>query len=126
MTDRSSTPSWPLTGSVVVNGVEAFASNFGAQPLDVIAQGDSDPFPGTVWAVTYGANNLTVFEPADFLTCNLGYVTTADEDGDGYANADEIDNGTNECLTSDRPEDFDGTLYRQLQGLQPQRPGRRR
>ena len=30
-------------------------SGFGSIPLDVIAQGDSDPFAGTIWAVTYGS-----------------------------------------------------------------------
>jgi len=46
--------------------VSVFASNFGANPLDVTAQGDNDIFPGTVWAATYGANNVTIFEPSDY------------------------------------------------------------
>ncbi len=46
--------------------VSTFASNFGSIPLDVTAQGDNDPFPGTVWAATYGSNNVVVFEPADY------------------------------------------------------------
>jgi large repetitive protein len=52
-------------GDDITSGGAIF-SNFGSQPLDVTTQGDSDPFPGTVWAVTYGANNVTVFEPNDF------------------------------------------------------------
>ncbi|RYY97793.1 MAG: hypothetical protein EOO11_09905, partial [Chitinophagaceae bacterium] len=83
-----------------------FASNFGSSPLDLVAQGDSDPFPGTVWAVTYGADAITVFEPQDFLTCTGGDNTT-DEDGDGYTNADEIDNGSNACSAASMPPDFD-------------------
>src|SRR5690606_3130825 len=45
---------------------EVLFSGFGAQPLDVTAQGDDQLFPGTVWAATYGASSITVFEPDDF------------------------------------------------------------
>ncbi|TCZ67481.1 malectin domain-containing carbohydrate-binding protein [Flaviaesturariibacter aridisoli] len=84
-----------------------FASNFGATPLDLVAQGDNDPFPGSVWAITYGADAVTIFEPQDFLTCT-GANNNSDEDGDGYTNADEIANGTNPCSGSSRPADNDG------------------
>jgi hypothetical protein len=83
-----------------------FASNFGATPLDLVAQGDNDVFPGSVWAVTYGANAVTIFEPQDFFNCT-GANNTSDEDGDGYTNADEIANGTNPCSGSSKPTDFD-------------------
>ena len=74
----------------------------------MIAQGDGDPFPGTVWAATYGADNITVFEPADSSTCTGVDDINLDEDDDGYTNADEIDNGTNPCSAGDKPTDNDG------------------
>lgn len=52
------------------NDVSVFASNFGSNPLDVTALGDNDIFPGTVWAATYGSNNITIFEPADYNSAN--------------------------------------------------------
>ncbi|TCJ12683.1 hypothetical protein EPD60_15605, partial [Flaviaesturariibacter flavus] len=82
-----------------------FASNFGATPLDLVAQGDNDIFPGTVWAITYGADAVTIFEPQT-VTCT-GANNTSDEDGDGYTNADEIANGTNPCSGASKPADFD-------------------
>ncbi|WP_373519360.1 PKD domain-containing protein [Pricia sp.] len=88
-----------------------FLGGFGAQPLDVIAQGDSDIFPGTVWAATYGANNITVFEPSDFAGCleptDPGYVGTEDYDSDGYSNDDEVANGTDICSGGSKPTDSD-------------------
>jgi len=47
-----------------VQTTSVLAGGFGSQPLDLIAQGDDEIFPGTVWAVTYGARNITVFEPS--------------------------------------------------------------
>ncbi len=104
--------------------MSTFASGFGSQPLDVTALGDDGPFPGTVWAATYGANNITVFEPADYGTTSGGgsggggtldpnCQTTAannlsgDEDNDGYSNGDEIDNETNPCSGASKPADYD-------------------
>ena len=87
---------------------QALFGGFGSQPLDVTAQGDGDPFPGTVWAATYGSNNITVFEPADSSSCTGVYDINLDEDNDGYSNADEIDNGTNPCSAGDKPTDNDG------------------
>jgi PKD repeat protein len=43
--------------------VNVFASGFGSVPLDVTAQGTGEIFEGTVWAVTYVSNKVTVFEP---------------------------------------------------------------
>ncbi|AHM62227.1 Kelch repeat-containing protein [Flammeovirgaceae bacterium 311] len=91
-----------------------FASGFGSQPLDLIAQGDDDIFPGSVWAATYGSNTITIFEPVDFTNCTGIYSTTLDDDLDGYSNADEIDNGTNPCSGSSRPDDFDGDFLSDL------------
>lgn len=41
-------------------------NNLGSVPLDVIAQGDGGPFPGTIWVVDNTAKYITVFEPADY------------------------------------------------------------
>jgi glucose/arabinose dehydrogenase len=38
-----------------------------AVPLDIVAEGDADPFPGTIWIVSYGTGRITVLEPDDFL-----------------------------------------------------------
>lgn len=95
-------------GSKRLNQDAPFASNFGSQPLDIIAQGDNDIFPGSVWAATYGANAITIFEPADFIACSGQYSTSLDEDGDGYSNADEMDTNTSPCSASSKPADFDG------------------
>lgn len=91
---------------------EALFSNFGSQPLDVTAQGDDDKFPGTVWAAVYGANAVQVFEPADYdgtgTQCTGADDPSLDEDGDGFKNADEIDNNTDPCSAASVPADWDG------------------
>ncbi|MEZ4701687.1 MAG: malectin domain-containing carbohydrate-binding protein [Rhodothermales bacterium] len=92
-------------GDQVTNGVEVLFSNFGLTPLDVVAQGDDDVFPGTIWAVTFGAQNITVFEPVEGECA--GGPGSQDDDGDGYSNDDEIANGTSECNAGDKPSDFD-------------------
>ncbi len=100
------------SGTGLVGKNNNFLSGFGSQPLDVIAQGDTDPFPGTIWAATYGAENITVFEPADFAGCiqpnEPGYVGTEDYDSDGYTNDDEVANGTDICSGGSKPSDNDG------------------
>ncbi|MEM6632636.1 MAG: malectin domain-containing carbohydrate-binding protein [Bacteroidota bacterium] len=104
-------PTPPQNGTGTVSScTSSFASGFGSQPLDVIAQGDNDPFPGTVWAVTYGADNITIFEPNDFGNCEGTDDDTIDEDNDGYTNADEIDNGTNPCSGASQPIDNDDVV----------------
>jgi len=100
-------------GDTVLNGVESFASGFGSLPLDVIAQGDTDIFPGTVWIALYGSNKITVLEPSGGA-CSGAYDLSLDEDGDGYSNADEIDNGTNPCSAASKPPDNDGDLISDL------------
>ncbi len=80
---------------------------FGSQPLDVTTQGDGDVFPGTIWSAVYGADTVVVFEPIDFGTCTGAYDINLDEDGDGFSNADEIDNGTNPCSGGSAPPDND-------------------
>ena len=94
---------------------DLFAQNFGGVALDLVALGDNDPFPGTVWAATYGGDAITVFEPADYgdvvpPTCNGFDDDTIDEDNDGYTNADEIDNVSNPCSASIKPADFDNAF----------------
>jgi hypothetical protein len=99
---------------------EVVFSGFGALPLDITAQGDTAIFPGTVWAATYGANNITVFEPSD-LDCTQpgepGYDALADNDGDGFSNQDEIDNGTNICSQGSKPNDNDGDFISDLNDI---------
>jgi N-acetylneuraminic acid mutarotase len=100
------------TGTQLVEGGALF-QNVGATPLDVVAQGDSDVFPGTIWVADIGNDKITVFEPNDYGgsgggTCSGAYSATLDEDGDGFTNSDEIDNGTNPCSAADVPPDWDG------------------
>lgn len=106
------------SGDALLSKDNNFLSGFGSQPLDVIAQGDGDPFPGTIWAVTYGANDITVFEPTDFGACpqpgDQDYDPLADSDGDGYSNGDEVDNGTNHCSAGSKPADYDQDLISDL------------
>jgi len=82
------------------------ASNFGNVPLDVVAQGDSGPFPGTVWVCLYESSAIQVFDPQDGVVCT-GQDNNQDDDNDGFTNADEIDNGTNPCSAASKPADFD-------------------
>ncbi|GAB3163293.1 PKD domain-containing protein [Telluribacter humicola] len=91
-----------------------FASNFGGQPLDITTQGDNDIFPGTVWVVCYLENSIFVFEPEPVSTGCSAQYNSADDDGDGFTNADEIDNGSNPCSAASRPQDFDGDLISDL------------
>ncbi len=89
--------------SILFNG-------FGSIPLDLIALPDGHPYAGTVWAVTYGENNITVFEPANTICTDVNspdFDPTADDDNDGYSNQDELDNNTNPCSGGSTPEDFD-------------------
>ena len=97
-------------GTAVVQS-QALFSNAGQKPLDVTAQGDGEPFPGTIWMADQAASTVTVFEPNDYggatPTC-VGANNTLDEDGDGFTNADEIANGTDPCSAADVPPDADG------------------
>ena len=99
------------TGTVNLGKTTLF-SNVGVHPLDITTMGDSDAFPGTIWVADVGDQNIHVFEPNDFGggggTCTGSYSTALDEDGDGYTNADEIDNGTDPCSAADTPHDWDG------------------
>ena len=46
-----------------VTRVTKLFTGFGQNPLDVIAQGDGQIFPGTIWAIVYGEPGVTIFEP---------------------------------------------------------------
>jgi N-acetylneuraminic acid mutarotase len=89
---------------------EVLFSTVGIHPLDVIAQGDGGPFPGTIWVADVANGNIIVFEPGDGSggTCTGADDPTQDEDGDGFDNADEIDNDTNPCSPADFPSDNEG------------------
>ena len=95
------------SGSINNNSsVTTLADNFGGLPLDVTAQGDNDPFPGTIWVANLGSDNISVFEPQDFSNCSGG-SNNQDEDGDQYTNNDELANGTDPCNAASMPADFD-------------------
>lgn len=95
-----------------------YLGGFGDIPLDVIALGDEAVFPGTIWAVTYGAEDITVFEPADFGQCfapdEPNYDPEADYDKDGFANYDEVANGTDHCSAGSKPDDADNDFISDL------------
>jgi hypothetical protein len=98
-------------GSSVLSNTKLFSA-VGIKPLDITTTGDAGPFPGTVWVADHYASAITVFEPNDYggtmFVCAGTDDPSLDEDGDGYTNADEIDNGTNPCSAGDVPPDFDG------------------
>ena len=88
---------------------EVLAEGLGGVPLDVVAQGDADPFAGTIWvAYVNGQAEIEVLVPTG-LSGNPN-----DFDGDGYSNADELANGTNPNSPSSVPPDNDGDLVSDL------------
>ncbi len=107
------------TGDQVIEK-EVIFSGFGSTPLDVIALPDGHIFAGTVWAATYGADDITIFEPTDSSnnSCPLPgtpeFDPTADSDNDGYSNQDEIDNGANHCSGGVTPTDNDADFISDL------------
>ncbi len=52
-------------GDAVVNGVEMLTTEVGRHPLDIIAQGDGDVFPGTIWVALHGADNIVILDPLE-------------------------------------------------------------
>lgn len=48
-----------------LTGIDKFFTNLGT-PLDVIAQSDTDQFPGTVWIADYGQGAVQIYEPVDY------------------------------------------------------------
>lgn len=97
-------------------------------PLDITAQADGQVFPGTIWVTDYVTGRIWVFEPSDYdgggTLCTGADQTTLDEDGDGFSNADEIDNATNPCSAADRPSDFDADLLSDLNDPDDDNDGR--
>ena len=89
---------------------ENFISGLGGNALGITCNGDADPFSGTIWVATFNST-IKILEPAAVSTCFLTtdpeYVGTADYDGDGYTNDDEVDNGTDYCNGGSQPNDFD-------------------
>lgn len=102
-------------GDAVVNST-ALLNGFGSNPLDVTTQGDNEVFPGTIWVALHGDDKITVFEPNDFapFSCDSIYSTLIDSDGDGYTNADELDNGTDPCSQGSKPKDYDSDFISNL------------
>ncbi|WP_405415753.1 putative Ig domain-containing protein [Maribacter sp. Asnod1-A12] len=96
-----------------------FASNLGGNALGVSCNGETDPFPGTIWLGIFSGNGgnssivskILVLEPGDLVDCidpsDPEYDPLADYDEDGYTNQDEVDNGTDPCNGGSQPEDFD-------------------
>jgi hypothetical protein len=89
------------------------------KPLDITTMGATEDFPGTIWFTGFATDKIYVMEPDDFgggggPGCTGADNPALDEDGDGYDNADEIDNGTNPCSASSRPPDHDGDFASDL------------
>ncbi len=91
---------------------QSFATGLAGNPLGVTCNSDDDPFPGTIWLASLTAL-IQVLEPIDVVTCEVTpedpeYDSpTIDSDNDGYFNKDEVDNNTEVCKASSRPNDFD-------------------
>jgi hypothetical protein len=55
------------------------------------------------------------FTPGTIIHCTgMNNSTSLDDDGDGYSNKDEIDNGTNPCSPASKPGDFDQDMLSDL------------
>ncbi|MBO9703750.1 MAG: T9SS type A sorting domain-containing protein [Sporocytophaga sp.] len=101
------------TGDAVLNSKDATRLNLDkplgsaleGKALDVTSQGDGEIFEGTIWVAIYSANIIKVFEPATVICNNT--VPTADDDNDGFSNAEENDNQTDPCNAADAPSDND-------------------
>ena len=94
---------------------EAIASGLNGIPLDVVAQGEADLFPGTIW-IGYVAGNAEI----EVLVPTYASGTPDDLDGDGYSNSDETANGTNPNNPCEHP-----ARQRRRLRVGPQRRGRR-
>ncbi|MBO9700115.1 MAG: T9SS type A sorting domain-containing protein [Sporocytophaga sp.] len=90
-----------------VNLDKPFASGFGDKPLDIIAQGDDEPFEGTVWIATYGSHTITILEPEDVVCTGDTTDHVLDDDKDGFSNYEENISGTDPCNAVDKPSDTD-------------------
>jgi large repetitive protein len=92
------------------------ASNVGVMPLDLDVLGDGAPFPGTIWIADLAdSNGIYVLEPSNLASCTAADDDSLDEDGDGFANHDEIANATSPCSAADVPPDADGDFRSDLE-----------
>jgi N-acetylneuraminic acid mutarotase len=96
-------------GNIGEGGVTSIANQMSI-PLDVTSLPNNSFFAGTIWVVEYTGNKVTILEPANNNTCLGSNDNTIDEDGDGYTNEDEIQNGSDPCNPAISPADFDQTL----------------
>lgn len=95
-------------GGTRVTRLTVLASPAGAFAVDVTAQGEAGPFPGTIWVADLGGHAIRVYEPQQGAPCTGADNPALDEDGDGFDNADELANGTNPCSAASAPPDADG------------------
>ncbi|MEO1653999.1 MAG: hypothetical protein AAFU64_10665, partial [Bacteroidota bacterium] len=85
-----------------LQSIEQEKYTVGGNPLGITCNGDSDPFPGTIWVATFNGN-IQILEPDEILACiepnEPGYDGSADYDADGYSNDEELDpaNDTDHC-----------------------------
>lgn len=98
----------------VAEEVTPLVQNGGELTLDVVARGDSEDFAGTIWYTAMSDSLIYVMEPVDFSGCTGAYDFSIDEDGDGFSNADEIENGTDVCSPASTPNDADGDFLSDL------------
>lgn len=96
-------------GDLGTDGVTSIANQLGI-PLDVTSLPNNSFFAGTIWVAEFSGNSIAVLEPANNNTCLGTDDNTIDEDGDGYTNSDEIQNGSEPCNPAITPSDFDKTL----------------
>lgn len=100
--------------AVVPGGATDLFTGLSSLPLDIVAQGDNGPFPGTIWtANVFGNSPISIFEPNDYdgaaQECNPNNLLPGgDADADGFTNADELLNNTNPCSAASKPADNDG------------------
>ena len=76
------------TGDGVTLNQKLF-SNVADHPIDVVARGDADTFPGTIWMADLTSGAIWVFEPDDYggvqpPPCSGSDSWSTDEDHDGY------------------------------------------
>ena len=109
-------------GTAVTATDENFAtfSEGDVKPLDVTTMDTGEKFPGTIWIAAFGSDKIYAMEPNDFGggggpgPCEGTNDPDLDEDGDGYDNADEIDNQTDPCSAASMPGDHDGDFTSDL------------
>ena len=92
-------------GDQVIEQTKLFTGLSG--PLGVTAQGDSDPFPGTIWIGQLFSDQITVFEPQDFFECDPDSLDPDATSPNGFTYGDLIDNGLDPCNPAQVPPDFD-------------------